>query len=122
MTDDLREIVASALHGALSRVDVMRYLEMPEGTADVLADAALTALAPIIAAREAAAVESALASHVLAIDCDALIKQAASDATFEERRMTIQWLLNGISGGAKMPSAIASSIAHGAHLETRTAT
>lgn len=38
------EAVATAVHGALSKCDVMNYLNMPDDTADKVAQAAITAL------------------------------------------------------------------------------
>ena len=38
------EAVARAVHGELSRIDVMKYLDMPDDTADRVAQAAIAAL------------------------------------------------------------------------------
>jgi hypothetical protein len=62
-----------------------------------------------------------LGGYVLGADCDALLKQAASDAKFAERKAVVDWLLHGMSGGAKMPSSIASAIVNGAHLNAHAA-
>ena len=41
---ELIKAVARNLHGELSRIDVIRYLEMPDNTAERLTTAALTAI------------------------------------------------------------------------------
>ena len=44
MTQDEIQAVARAVHGELSRIDVMKYLDMPDDTADRVAQAAIAAL------------------------------------------------------------------------------
>ena len=44
MTQDEIQAVARAVHGELSRIDVMKYLDMPDDTSDRVAQAAIAAL------------------------------------------------------------------------------
>ena len=44
MTQDEIQAVARAVHGELSRIDAMKYLDMPDDTADRVAQAAIAAL------------------------------------------------------------------------------
>jgi len=44
MTQDEIQAVARAVHGELSHIDVMKYLDMPDDTADRVAQAAIAAL------------------------------------------------------------------------------
>ncbi len=44
ISQEVVEAVATAVHGALSKCDVLNYLNMPDDTADKVAQAAITAL------------------------------------------------------------------------------
>lgn len=86
MNEKLHSAVGAAVHGALSKCDVMNYLNMPDDTAEKVAQAAIAATFAFI--REQADSYDAVMAGMKSADADPLNARATFLAMLDQIERT----------------------------------